>query len=257
MKIIVVVAFTLITQILYSQVIIIPDIHGRDFWKEIVENNKDKKIIFLGDYLDPYRHECISEDIALQNFDEIIEFKKSNMDRVTLLLGNHDIHYVDNDFQFSRKDTLRANLLNEIFMDNKDLFEVAHSMKIDGRYFLFTHAGILKSWWNRYYDATDDVEKIVSALNQAWVGEKVIDFIDYPLMDIAAARGGDAESGSCMWADVDEFEDQDPYPANCYQVFGHTQQEEDAIIKDWYADLDCRKAFSIDSEGKIQCMSFK
>ena len=39
--------------------IIIPDVHGRVFWKEIVKNSEDK-IIFLGDYVDPYPGENIS-----------------------------------------------------------------------------------------------------------------------------------------------------------------------------------------------------
>lgn len=36
---------------------IIPDVHGRNFWKNITSNEeiaKYEKIIFLGDYLDPY-----------------------------------------------------------------------------------------------------------------------------------------------------------------------------------------------------------
>lgn len=35
---------------------IIPDIHSRNFYKPILENKNDK-IIFLGDYGDPYPHE--------------------------------------------------------------------------------------------------------------------------------------------------------------------------------------------------------
>ena len=35
--------------------LIIPDIHGRSFWKKAVEENIDRvsKVIFIGDYLDP------------------------------------------------------------------------------------------------------------------------------------------------------------------------------------------------------------
>lgn len=36
-------------------ILIVPDIHGRKFWKEPCSNvDKYEKIIFLGDYLDPY-----------------------------------------------------------------------------------------------------------------------------------------------------------------------------------------------------------
>lgn len=36
-----------------TKILIIPDLHGRSFWKEPCNNWKDK-IIFLGDYHDPY-----------------------------------------------------------------------------------------------------------------------------------------------------------------------------------------------------------
>ena len=58
-------------------ILIIPDIHGRSFWKKAVDENMDKvdKIIFLGDYLDPYPWENITRKEAISNFDDIIKFK--------------------------------------------------------------------------------------------------------------------------------------------------------------------------------------
>ena len=78
-----------------NYILIIPDIHGRIFWKEPCKEFKGKHIVFLGDYLDPYKHQNILEKTALENFKEILEFKKNNKDLVTLLLGNHDLHYKD------------------------------------------------------------------------------------------------------------------------------------------------------------------
>ena len=68
-------------------ILVIPDIHGRNFWKEAVEKSIDKveKIIFLGDYLDPYPWEGITRKEAIANFQEIIDFKKENKDKVVLL----------------------------------------------------------------------------------------------------------------------------------------------------------------------------
>ena len=74
--------------------LVIPDIHGRSFWKKVVEEhfNEASKIIFLGDYLDPYiGWEDITRKQAIANFDEIIKFKSDNNDKVVLLLGNHKI----------------------------------------------------------------------------------------------------------------------------------------------------------------------
>ena len=60
--------------------LIIPDVHGRIFWKtpaeEFLKNNSERKIVFLGDYLDPYKGEGISQERAINNFSDIIEFKK-------------------------------------------------------------------------------------------------------------------------------------------------------------------------------------
>ena len=55
--------------------------------------------MFLGDYLDLYPYEFDwSQDInwnmvAVDRFKNIIELKRSNPDRITLLIGNHDCGY--------------------------------------------------------------------------------------------------------------------------------------------------------------------
>ena len=73
--------------------IIIPDVHGRTFWRKAVkEYMGDEPILFLGDYLDPYAYEEISPADAFEVFHEIMDIKKSNPEAVTLLLGNHDLH---------------------------------------------------------------------------------------------------------------------------------------------------------------------
>ena len=53
-----------------SKLLVIPDVHGRTFWKEATEEYKDKvdKIIFLGDYLDRYENEDISRKQEKENF---------------------------------------------------------------------------------------------------------------------------------------------------------------------------------------------
>ena len=76
-----------------KQLLAIGDVHGRTFWKDAVEKHADNvdKIIFLGDYLDPYKWENITRKDAIRNFQEIIDYKSNNKDKVILLLGNHKI----------------------------------------------------------------------------------------------------------------------------------------------------------------------
>ena len=75
--------------------IVIPDVHGRKFWRDVVKGNEDERIIFLGDYLDPYSEEGITPEDAYNELLDIIAFKKEHPENVTLLLGNHDLGYLD------------------------------------------------------------------------------------------------------------------------------------------------------------------
>ena len=84
------------------EVLIIPDVHGREFWikpvKDVLENS-DKPVIFLGDYLDPYSYELEGTGIhpqehAIDIFKQVIDTKKQYSERVTLLIGNHKVQFV-------------------------------------------------------------------------------------------------------------------------------------------------------------------
>ena len=46
-------------------ILIIPDVHGRLFWKKAVETGDYEKVVFLGDYVDPYELEGITDEEAL------------------------------------------------------------------------------------------------------------------------------------------------------------------------------------------------
>ena len=111
-----------------NKILIIPDVHGRTFWKYAITNiDKYDKVIFLGDYLDPYPYEEISFEDAVINFKEILEFKKANSDKVELLIGNHDCHYIWLDFMnCSRLNKSRRTEMNKLFIDIYKLFKNAY-----------------------------------------------------------------------------------------------------------------------------------
>ena len=80
-----------------KRILIIPDVHGRDFWKDPVYeslNDENIHIVFLGDFTDAYSAEWdLGFDYlqhTIDNLKEIIEIKKRYPDRINLLLGNHD-----------------------------------------------------------------------------------------------------------------------------------------------------------------------
>ena len=118
-------------------ILCIGDIHGRTFWKKAVEDNIDKvdKIIFIGDYLDPYPFEGITRKNAIRNFQEIIDFKSENKDKVILLLGNHDCPYIDkrNFDSRSRYDSSNAYHIEEMFRSHRSLFQMAYEELINDK----------------------------------------------------------------------------------------------------------------------------
>ena len=105
--------------------IAIGDIHGLDKWKAVVDAHPDSRIVFLGDYLDPY--DDISHADMLANFSEIMELKRSRPEDVVLLLGNHDIHYFNSYAAVgSRYDLELVEVFADIFLDNLYLFQNAY-----------------------------------------------------------------------------------------------------------------------------------
>ena len=245
-----------------KQWLIIPDIHGRTFWKNAVSQYEDKveKIIFLGDYLDPYPDEGITRKGAIRNFEEIIDYKTNNKDKVVLLLGNHDLHYWSKEFHTrSRYDSSNAYHIIEDFKTYKSLFELAHEEIIGDKKYLFSHAGLMNSWVERNKKVIDDITP--DSLTRLLYSANGI----RTLTDESSYRTWFGEdSGSIVWSDVREKIDLDdsleyniiPNDDSIvkeydYQIFGHTQQNKDPIITDKWACLDCRKAFILDENGVL------
>ena len=190
-----------------DKIVAIGDIHGSILWKDIVGENKDAMIVFMGDYLDPYgEYDC---DEILDNFTDIINFKCNNRERVILLLGNHDLHYFIETVNIStRYDSRLAKRARFLFNDNNDLFQNAYQInKI-----IFTHAGVSQKWFD--YDFKGNINyNIAEQLNNPSDGQVEA------LYRIGAKRGGDSGCiGGIFWADRSELTD----PLHGFtQVVGH------------------------------------
>ena len=131
-----------------SKIVVIGDIHGRAVWKKIVNDNADAdKFIFLGDYFDSHEKRYHTERQKF-NFNEIISLQETlGEDKVILLLGNHDYHYISSREKYSGYDYFLA-------FDIKDrLTELYNSGKIKVLHIednlLFSHAGVTKTWLNK------------------------------------------------------------------------------------------------------------
>lgn len=221
-----------------SKILIIPDVHGRAFWKYAKDHiDEFDKVVFLGDYLDPYPYEWISFDEAVNNFKEILEFKKSNLDKVELLMGNHCGHYIWLDFMnCSRLEYERRNEMNKLYCDNYKLFR---SVYLHDKC-LFSHAGVYEDWLNKYNLKLEDfLDKDISF----WNGDKL-----HYLEDCSYHRGGRDKVGSLLWADIHESLTNhllDGY----YHIVGHTQLREFPYITTEIACLDVRRPFILDGNS--------
>ena len=124
------------------KIVAIGDIHGRDYWKQIIEQEQDADIfVFVGDYFDSF---TIKGPDQINNFLDIIEFKKSSNASVILLIGNHDYHYYPGieDSGTSGYQTLMAPSIKHVVSDNKQYLQAAYQ---SGE-FVFTHAGLSSEW---------------------------------------------------------------------------------------------------------------
>jgi predicted phosphodiesterase len=144
------------------KVIAIGDIHGRTVWKDIVEKETFDKVIFIGDYFDT--HEKISPEQQKTNFKEIITYKKAHMDKVVLLLGNHDFHYLrDANETYSGYQMWHKTDIGEMLHAaiDQNLMKMCHSVG----FVLFSHAGITKTWCeNNLVDQGEFVEDSINEL---------------------------------------------------------------------------------------------
>lgn len=222
-----------------SKILIVPDVHGRAFWHRAMELvDQVDQIVFLGDYLDPYSHEGISFDLALEEFIKILEFKKEYPDLITLLVGNHDMHYIIEDFMdCSRRNTAILDQLHKLYNSNLDLFNLIH-IEDD---WLFSHAGVYKGWMDKYEFTLDDLN-LKTFLGSHWPA----------LEDLSMYRGGYNFVGSCVWADIRESVKNELFPGY-KQVVGHTQLNDKPYITDKIACVDVRRCFILDTiTGKIE-----
>jgi predicted phosphodiesterase len=191
----------------------IGDIHGRNYWK-IFESVKDQydKIIFIGDYVDSFN---IDDNLIIKNLNEIIEFKKQNLKKVELLLGNHDNQYLFDSLQ-TRCSGFRqsiSSLLSTIFKSNEKLFTCSYQYQD----LLFTHGGLINKFYLNLIQRVEKGEEQRYSDYLNFIGKNKISL----LLDVSLFRGGKDKYSGIFWADWIEMITQDFHlPIN--QVIGHS-----------------------------------
>lgn len=148
---------------------IIGDIHGRTCWKELV--NPEDMNIFLGDYFDPY--DDISFDDLINNFLDIIDFKRKYPDNVILLYGNHDSSILKeiNEACSRQLPFNDAMQVRELFEEFEDLF---YGVCYTFDKYVCTHAGITENWYIKYFETKEysSLKEIEDNINNLWKTDK-------------------------------------------------------------------------------------
>lgn len=228
-----------------NKVLIIPDVHGRDFWKTPCEN-WDDRIVFLGDYHDPYGNWVVHEpnmEQSRKNLRELVDFvtaRRNNPDKdsTICLLGNHDCHYYTRNLGCRSDDTHFEEIRELLDTLNPQIsYELIYNSTEVTNKFLFTHAGVTKDWADWHNLSMDGINKI------SVKDSKILEEVPY-------SRGGYSKYGSCLWNSLDDY-DREEHISEYYQIFGHTWGgRTKPVIKKDYAMLDCGKAFVLDLETK-------
>ena len=202
--------------------IIIGDIHGRDCWREVNVKNYDK-VIFLGDFVDSF---TLPDLIIYQNLKDIITLKKKYPNKIVLLLGNHDIHYL----YFPRyqcvgfRPSMQRQLTN-LFYENRHLFKIAYQKENH----IFTHAGITNSWYNEFLklpilaEIEDEKDTLADLINKVDQTPQ-----RYILHTAGYFRGGQG-NGGVTWADIKET--QIDMLKGYHQIIGHSTVEKVKSIR--------------------------
>lgn len=168
--------------------IIIGDVHGTSYWKDIVKKYKKTDrdvVVFLGDYVDSY---TINPKNIYQNLLDLFKYKK-NTPNVFMLVGNHDYHYMKYDIdRYSGYNHQYAEKYYDIFMQNYDLMDITYQLDISFPKTICSHAGISNTFLKKYDITVEDINKI-------WKEDPSIFGFDYNTPDIY----GNSSSQGPLW----------------------------------------------------------
>jgi predicted phosphodiesterase len=127
------------------KIIALGDTHGRDTWKSIVKTELESsdKIIFIGDYFDS--RDDIDASAQIENFKQILDLKKTNPDKIVLLIGNHDFHYLKGCGEtYSGYQQYAAMDINEVLQPALSSGHIQICHVFDE--YIFSHAGLTQTW---------------------------------------------------------------------------------------------------------------
>ena len=205
--------------------IAIGDVHGRSLWKLIVNQEQDAdRIVFIGDYFDSFD---IKGEEQLNNFLDIIEFKKTTNKEVIMLIGNHDYHYFPEvgENGTSGYQSIFSHQIKPTIDANREHLQMAYQFDE----YLFSHAGISSKFMDSVFGEDGwKIETMVEQINEQFkykpltfqfgsaVSIKKMSYLD---------PYGDNEEQSPIWIRPRSLmaANRDTLRKQVIQIVGHTQ----------------------------------
>jgi hypothetical protein len=194
------------------------DTHGRINWKDIVAKESDAdKIVFNGDYFDS--REKISPEDQISNFKEILAFKRANPEKVVLIIGNHDFHYISNvNETYSNFQYHNVKEINEVLEDA--LSDKSMQMCYVYDKYVFTHAGVTNTWCITH-NVNRLPNKLEDSINELFYRNKTAFYFQ---MGSNYSQSGDDVTQSPLWVRLPSLFEDGLY--GFIFVVGHTTLKE-------------------------------
>ena len=131
-----------------GKTIVLGDIHGRNIWKDIVNEHYDADcFVFLGDYVSTHDYRYADADIQIDNLKDILDFAEfenaMTTGRVILLRGNHDMQHLGyywaecSGINWHVQDAMMK--MRERFLNNTQWVYAEDNI-------VYSHAGISERW---------------------------------------------------------------------------------------------------------------
>lgn len=149
--------------------LVLGDMHGRfDCVRAIYEREQPDSVVMLGDYVDS--HEPISDMDQYCAVFELLDLRdkhnESGRGEFTLLIGNHDFHYLYGDplrERYTQWDDTRVKWANDVFnmLVERDVLKAVHIDKEHRT--VFSHAGITNTWLRENNLRLEDINPLLKS----------------------------------------------------------------------------------------------
>lgn len=195
------------------KIIALGDIHGRSRWEKIASGQTCDKLVFLGDYFDSF---TIPGEEQIRNFQKIVAYKEANPDKVVLLTGNHDNHYLpvarSINETYSGFQNRYAHLISPLLQQHSDLLQVCYRWED----YLFTHAGVTDTWLNGTGYKGEEMEAYINELFR---------YKPQKFLFNGSDPYGDDVTQSPLWVRPQSLKKDAVGPQKLRQVVGHTSMK--------------------------------